>query len=394
MAVNRNFYKVANELMSRAQTGTVSTTQVVDYDTFIDAGKALSSLSYTDLQNSFVPYVMNKVQKTIHDNPAYMGQLLDLDKGRLDYGLLEILIDDFYTASQSKFDGDSIATGNTYTDQFAVENIPNTKGNYYELSDSWAFDITIRDTDLRGIFTSPEALDGFIRKCFTSVSNSIESAKEKIRFAVIADIIKNCAAETALATDENATGVHYNLLAIYNAEKGTSLTAASAPLSNDFISWSTGVIRDVRGLMMKDSKEFSKAGDVTTFTPESYSRCLINAVYDKAIRRSLIDAYNTEYGMLGFKHEVLPYWQNISDRLRVTTNATPSGTDPIVTTYSPYVLAVLYDMRAGGVLTQLDDVTTDRNGKYRYTNYHFQFNWMAYILKSANTVIFTLGSAS
>ena len=30
MAVNNNFYKVANELMSRAQTGTVSTTQVVD----------------------------------------------------------------------------------------------------------------------------------------------------------------------------------------------------------------------------------------------------------------------------------------------------------------------------------------------------------------------------
>ena len=135
-------------------------------------------------------------------------------------------------------------------------------------------------------------------------------------------------------------------------------------------------------------------GDVVTFTPPSYCRCVINAEYDKAIRRSLIDAYNKEYGMIDFDHEIVPYWQNIADRLRVTTNETPSGTNPIVTTYSPYVLAMLYDQRACGVLTQLDDVTTDRNGKYRYTNYHFQLNWMLYILKSANTVIFTLGSAS
>ena len=393
MAVNTNFYKVANELMSRAQTGTVSTTQVVDYETFIDAGKALSSLSYQDLQNSFVPYVMNKVQKTIHDNPAYMGQLLSLDKGTLDYGVLEVLVDDFYAASPSYFDGATISAGNSY-DPFTVENLPNTKGKYYTDSDSLSFDVTIRDTDLKGIFNSPEALDGFIRKCFTSLANSIEQAREDIRFALIAKLIKDAAAESAIVDDENKCGVHYNTVAIYNAEKTASLDYESAPLSNDFVSWSTGVIRDVRGLMAKPSKKFSKAGDVVTFTPSSYCKCVINGVYDKAIRRSLIDAYNKENGMIDFDYEVVPYWQNISDRLRVTTNATPAGSNPIVTTYSPYVLAVLYDQRAAGVLTQLDDATTDRNGKYRYTNYHFQLNWMLYVLQSANAVIFTMGSAT
>lgn len=393
MAVNTNFYKVANELMSRARTGTVSTTQVVDYDTFIDAGKALSALSYTDLQNSFVPYVMNKVQKTIQDNPAYMGQLLSMDKGKLDYGVLEILIDDFYDASASTFDGATISAGNTYS-PYAVENLPNTKANYYTDSDSAQFCVTIRDTDLKGIFASPEALDGFIRKCFTSIANSIEQCKEDIRFSLLAAMIKNAAAESALATTEDAVGVHYNLLAIYNAEKGTSLTADSARLSNDFCSWSAGVVKDVRDLMKKPSKKFSKAGDVTTFTPEGYAECVINGVYDKALRRSLIDAYNPDYGMIDFPHEIVPYWQNIADRMRVTTNATPSGSDPIVTTYSPYVIAMLYDRRACGVLTQLDDATTDRNGKYRFTNYNFQLNWMLYLVKSANTVIFTLGSAT
>ena len=59
-------------------------------------------------------------------------------------------------------------------------------------------------------------------------------AKENIRFAVIADIIKKCAAVSASATDENVENVenvHYNLLAIYNYEKGTSLTNADCLLS-------------------------------------------------------------------------------------------------------------------------------------------------------------------
>ncbi len=146
--------------------------------------------------------------------------------------------------------------------------------------------------------------------------------------------------------------------------------------------------------MMKPSKLWSIAGDVKTFTPESYNKCVINAVYDKAIRRSLVDAYNTQYGMIDFDHEIVPYWQIEGDRMRVTTNETPSGTDPIVTTYSPYVVAVLYDKRAAGVLTQLDAATTDRNGARMYTNYHFNLNYMLYVLQSANSVIFTLGSAT
>ena len=394
MAVNTNFYTAVNELFARATGGSVSATVVVDYDTFIDAGKALSAMSYTDLQNTLVPAIMNKVQKTLNDNPAYMGQLFSMDKGRLDYGVLEIIVNDFYSANASVWDGSTISAGNTYTGQFEVVNLPNEKAKYYTDSASWGFDVTVRDTDLKGIFESPEKFDAFIRSMFVSVANSVESAKENIRFAVIADIIKKCAAVSASATDENVENVHYNLLAIYNTEKGTSLTNADCLLSNDFVSWSVGVIRDVALLMAKPSKKFSVTGDVTTFTPESYRNLVINGVYDKAIRRSLIDAYNKEYGMINFDYEVVPYWQLGADRMRVTTNGTPSGSDPIVTTYSPYTLAVLYDKRSCGVLTQLDDVTTDRNGKYRYTNYHYQFNWLNYIMLSANTVIFTIGSAS
>ena len=394
MSVNNNFYAVSNELFSRAIGGGVSATQVVDYDTWIDAGKTLANMQYTDLQNTLINDIMNKVQKTINDNPSYSGALVDMYAGKLDYGVLEIILNDFYAATPSVFDGATIETGQTYTDQFKVENLPNESAKYYTVSDSYGFDLTVRDTDLKGIFDSPEKFDGFIRSTFISVANSIEAHKEVNRMGVLARLIKGCAAETKNYTDENAPAMYYDLLAIYNTAKSTSLTQANCMLNNDFCSFVAGVIRDVGMLMEKPSKSFNMVGSRITFTPPEYRKLVVNGVFDKNLRRSLIDAYNKEYGMIDFNYEVVPYWQLETDRLRVTTNATPEEGQSIVTTYSPYVLAIMYDRRACGEMVQLDDVTTDRNGKRRYTNYHWQLNSMYFVNEDANAVIFTIGAAA
>lgn len=394
MSVNNNFYAITNELFSRATGGGVSATQVVDYDTFIDAGKALSSMLYTDLQNTLIPAIMNKIQKTINDNPSYSGALVDMYTGKLDYGVLEIIINDFYAASASTFDGATLEEGQSYTDQFKVENVGNEGAKYYTESDSYQFNTTVRDTDLKGIFDSPEKFDGFIRSKFISIANSIESRKEGNRLSVIARMIKACAGTTKNYTDENAPAKFYDLLAIYNTAKSTSLTQANCMLNNDFCSFVASVIRDVALLMEKPSKSFNITGTRVTFTPPEYRKIVINGIFDKNLRRSLIDAYNKEYGMIDFAYEVVPYWQLETDRLRVTTNATPAEGQSIVTTYSPYVLAVMYDKRACGELVQLEDVTTDRNGGRRYTNYHWQLNSMYFVNEDANTVIFTIGSAA
>lgn len=394
MSVNTNFYAVSNELFSRAIGGGVSATQVVDYDTWIDAGKALANMQYTDLQNTLINDIMNKVQKTINDNPSYSGALVDMYAGKLDYGVLEIILNDFYAATPSVFDGATIEAGQTYTDQFKVENLPNESAKYYTVSDSYGFDLTVRDTDLKGIFDSPEKFDGFIRSTFISVANSIEAHKEVNRMGVLARLIKGCAAETKNYTDENAPAMYYDLLAIYNTAKSTSLTQANCMLNNDFCSFVAGVVRDVGMLMEKPSKSFNMVGSRITFTPPEYRKLVVNGVFDKNLRRSLIDAYNKEYGMIDFNYEVVPYWQLETDRLRVTTNATPEQGQSIVTTYSPYVLAIMYDRRACGEMVQLDDVTTDRNGKRRYTNYHWQLNSMYFVNEDANAVIFTIGAAA
>lgn len=384
MAVNTSFYTTLNELMSRATGGTISA--VVDYASFVDAGKVLSAMSISDLTNEFLTPLMNKVQKTINDNPSYQGSLIDMYKGKLDYGVLETIMGSFYSMAASTFDGNTITTGQTYTDQFTV-NLPDKTVMYHTKSDSWELDITIRDTDLKGAFVSPQAMDAFIASIMVDVANSLELAKEDARLGVVSSMISYASGASANITDETKGAVNYNLLAIYNDKFSTSLTADDCLNNDSFVRFAVATIKDIKKLMGKPSTKFNRKS-FKTFTPASKAKVKVNSLFEKAIQVSVIDAFNLENAVLGGEYETLPYWQNIDDRMRVTTNASGS------TTYSPYVIACVYDDRAIGEMVQLEDTEATRNAKRKYTNYHWQENYMYWENQYANFVIFTIGSAT
>lgn len=386
MSVNNNFYATINEAVTRASAGTIS--DVIDYASFIDAGKKLADLENTDVMNGFASNIINKIQKTIIDNPSYRGALIDMYKGSMDYGVLEIIMSDFYDASASVFDGTgTLVDGETYTDQFKVNLPPEGAVRYYTEYDSYGIDVTIRDTDLKGAWASPERMDAWIRVQMANIGNSHEFHKELARLNTVAGIINDIiAANESEDADENNAAIQYSMLSIYNEEFGTSVTASNWIGNDDFISWTTGVIRDVKKLLEKPSKLFSIAKEVTTFTTPEQCKLVLNSVYDKAIRRSLIGAFNKEYGMIDFDYEVVPYWQNISDRMKITTNTEAESE----TAKSADIIAMMYDKRAVGEMVNFEGAETTRNGRRRYTNYHFQYSNMYFKNPNANTVIFTL----
>lgn len=376
--VNTSFYLTLNELVQRATKGTVAA--VVDYASFVDAGKVLTAMSIQDLTNEFLSPLMNKVQKTINDNPSYQGALIDMYKGQLDYGVLETIMGNFYSMTQSTFDGKTIADGQTYTDQFKV-NLPEKTVLYHTDSDSWELDITIRDTDLRGAFTSPNAMDAFISSIMIDVANSLEIAKESARLGVVASMITTASGKAENITDETKGAVNYNLLAIYNDKFGTTLTTETCLNNDEFVRFAVATMKDIKALMAKPSNKFN-AKDFMTFTPASKAKMKINSLFEKAIKVSVIDAFNMENAVLGGEYEVLPYWQNIDNRLVVATGES---------TVSKSIIGVIYDDRAIGEMVQLEATESTRNAKYKYTNYHFQENYMYWSNEYANFVIFTIG---
>lgn len=377
--VNTNFYSALNQLMSAVNSGL----NVIDYDSFIDAGKTLSLMSTSDLVNEFLTPLMNKVQKTIMDTPSYKGMLTDMYEGTLDYGVLEMLLmDKFYSMDAATFDGQTISDGVTYTDQFTVH-MPDMSAVYYTMSDSWQKTITIRDTDLKGAFTSPQRMDRFIAGIFMQITNSVELAKETSRLACMARSIKTALATTPNLTDETKPACYYGLLSIYNTKMGTSLTQSNCLYSPDFVKWAVAAIRDLRYLMAKPIDSFNSL-NFQTFTDSDHFRLKISSLFDKAIRTMIIDAYNPQYGVIDTNYEVLPYWQSGDERLKIETAATGTSVP------SEPIIAVMYDSRAIGEMIQTEEVATTRNEMRRYTNYHYLFNRMYWNNDHANFVVFTL----
>lgn len=385
MAVNNGFYTTLNGLMSALNGGFA----VVDYDTFVDSGKVLSSLAYTDLVNDFLTPLMNKVQKTIMDLPSYKGDLIDMYAGRLDYGVLEVLLmDKFYSMDASQFDGQTITDGQVYTGQFEVH-MPSMDAVYYTESNSWSKTITIRATDLRGAFKTPEAMDKFISGIMQQVTNSLEFANETARYGVLAKMILTAYNATANVTDETAVSQHYGLVTIFNSLYSTSLTAADALQNPVFVRFAIATIKDIAKLMEKPINGFN-GQNFQTFTRPEYRRLKISSIFEKAITMSMVTAFNKEDAQLGIPHETLPYWQVAQDgnvvqeRLRIETASSGSSAP------SEPIIAVLYDSRAIGEMIQMEDVTNTRNELLRYTNYHFLANRMYWFNAHANAVVFTL----
>ena len=353
MAVNTNFYVTLNALMSAVDSGIA----VVDYDSFVDAGKKLADMQISDLVNGFLSPMMNKIQKTILNVRQYSGVLTDMYAGTLNYGVLEnILMDKFYSMDASVFDGQTLTNGQTYTDQFKVA-LPEVTAKYYTESDSFAKTITIRDTDLRGAFATPEKMDGFISG--DGYATGVQD------------------------TDETLPATRYDLVTIYNARFNTSLTSAEALYNDSFVRFAVATIRDISKLMEKPSTGFNTEA-FETWTPVEEQRLKLSALFDKAIRVSVIDAYNPSYGVIEQDYEVLPYWQTAKNRLCIGTSKTG---DPV---QSSAIIACLYDNRAMGEMLQLEENAVTRNELRRYTNYHFLLNRMYWNLDEANFTIFTL----
>lgn len=381
MAVNTNFYVTLNALMSAVDNGIA----VVDYDSFVDAGKKLADMQIGDLVNGFLSPMMNKIQKTILNVRQYSGVLTDMYSGTLNYGVLEnILMDKFYSMDASVFDGQTLTNGQTYTDQFKVF-LPEVTAKYYTESDSFAKTITIRDTDLRGAFATPEKMDGFISGIMTQVTNSISFANESARLGTLARALKTADGYAAgvADTDETLPATRYDLVTIYNARFNTSLTSAEALYNDSFVRFAVATIRDISKLMEKPSTGFNTEA-FETWTPVEEQRLKLSALFDKAIRVSVIDAYNPSYGVIEQDYEVLPYWQTAKNRLCIGTSKTGDAKP------SSAIIAALYDNRAMGEMLQLEENAVTRNELRRYTNYHFLLNRMYWNLDEANFVIFTL----
>lgn len=377
--VNTNFYSTINELVNRASNGTVD--EVVDYASFIDAGRKLTALSGNDLANNFVSELMNKIALSINTARAYTGKYKDLVKGTLDYGnTIEVIMNYFYDSQAAAFinlpDEASI-------DQYEIHK-PKADVTYFVDSNAYTITRTISYKELKKAFTAPAAMDSFIQGIMTYVLNSNELARETGRINLVASLIVDLTGKEA-ATSADTPAQNYPLVTMYNELAGTQLTAEDALYNEAFVKYAVQTIKKVMGKTEIPSESYNSAG-IKTFTPAEsrhlYISSQLSAAMDTYIRT---DNYRPEYSILTNYVDV-PFWQNEKTPLVISSKG--SGDEEVST--AP-VIGALFDFYTLGewvVHEQMNTSPFNARGEYWNTFLNVEVRYLKN--NSATAVVFTL----
>lgn len=391
MAVNNNFYKVANELMARASKGAgLTPVNVIDYASFIEAGTQLKdNKTWQELTNDFASEIANKVELTIDIARQYNADLESMNMGSISpEAAVEIINNGFFDVRAAEFV--SLTDGET-VDQYVI-NKGKQEVDYYYKSNAGQIPVTIQTTELKGAFRSPEAMDAFLYAKVMYALNSKNQTVEVARYALLAnavvDLTETSSAYVATAaTSPLDCAQRYKLVSLYNTLNSTSLTAETAIYDKEFIRFAVSTINAIKKKMVKASESFN-AKSWKTFTPASELRTYVVAPFGSAIDAYLYpDTFHNETNRLE-NFETIPYLQN-EKKPFIANYSYGSKQDNSLET--PPVLAICADRYALMEFTEIDDVTTtDYNAAGRYTNDWVNFQYAYMYNRYANLVLFTL----
>lgn len=393
MAVNNNFYKTINQLMGYHANG--GTNAIVDYSSFIDAGRQITALTGQDLMNNFVSALMNKIGLTINTFRSYDGRYKSLIRGKLEYGdVIEIITNKFYDTQAAGFVN---LTNGTSLDQWEVHK-PDVDVNYYVKPNAYTIPITIQRDQLDKAWSNPAAMDNFIQGTIGYVVNSSEFARESGRIGLVANAIvdilhvDNQEGQPNSGKGElNTPAISYNLWKIgrYHGILQPEDTLDKALVKPEFVRLAVQCILNASALMSTVNSKMNLAG-IRTFTPEDSKHMFIHSALASAMRSWLYispDGIPVSAPKLTGYIEV-PNWQNEEYPFDVVkgTMDTPEGSDK---TTAKGVLAFLCDEYALGEYVRSESMDgTPYNARMKTFNYWYNVETKLVENTNANMAVF------
>lgn len=386
MAINNNFYSTINQLATYGlEGGTIS--DIIDYASFVDAGKTINDIGGAELSNNFISNLMNRIALTVDTHRNYKGKYTDIFRGTIGYGnTIQMIMDGFYETQAAVFG--NLPTDGQSVDQYVV-NRPTTHVRYYTNTNAYSIPVTITRDQLRKAWTTPESMDIFIRNVMGAVLNSNEYHREVGRINAVNSQIATC-----LSTPNDPTNVinlNHVLSQMGIVEASTTMNDTTDRLnkilvdSPDIVRYMVSTIRHYSRAIESPSNLYNTEG-ITTFTPADGKRLYLLDRFAKSADALIYqNAFNPEYNKLD-NYVTVNYWQNAADDSKISADIKYNalgGTES-------NVIAVLFDEYA--VAEYLHSQTMDAtpyNARGKYWNYWLNVETELINNPFANTVVFT-----
>ncbi len=365
----RQIYELMNQTVTEI-TGQADLLQE-DLGNIVDVGKTI--LGETDIDN-YVRKLVNHIGKVIFDNRAYSGSVPSVLMDSWEYGsVLQKITADLPEAQENE--SWQLENGVSYDQDVFYQ--PKVEAKFFNSKVTFEIPVSFTERQVKESFSNAEQLNAFLSMIFNAVETAMTIRLDNLVMRAINNMTGETIAEDLFdeetqTIDLSKTGVKaINLLALYNSQYGTTLTADEAYQDPDFIRYASYIINLYKDRMTKISTLFNIGGK-ERFTPEGDITIVLLSDFASATNVFLqSDVYNKDMTDLP-KHETVPYWQGSGTEYSfddVSKIHVKTSTQKEVEASG--ILGVMFDRQAVGVANLDRRVTTNYNAKAEfYTNYY------------------------
>lgn len=370
------------ELMNDV-TGTVLGENAVvqeDLSNVVDIGDQISNLNLLD---NYVRSLVDHIGKMVFVNRAYSGTAPSLLMDSWEYGsiLEKVTYDGLPEATENE--SWTLQDGEEYNPNIFTQ--PQVSAKFYDKRVTFEVPMSFAERQVKSAFSSAAQLNAF----FSMIYNAIEKSMTVKIDGLVERTINNVIGETL--ADANAGVRSIDLLAGYNEQYSTELTAEQAILTPEFIRYASYMFKLYSDRLVKISKLFN-AGGKERFTPKDMQKIIMLSEFKTAADVYLqSDTFHNELTKLPSADEV-PYWQGSGTGYDFkSTSAINIKTASGETVNQAGILGVIFDRDCAGVSNLNRRVTTDWNAKGEFWNNWYKFDAGYFNDFNENAIVFHMG---
>ena len=336
-----------------------------DLSNIVDVGTAIFNGQAFD---AYVRSLVNHIGKVIFVNRPYRGSAPSVLMDAWEYGsVVEKITSEMPLAVENE--SWELQDGASYDPHVFHKSAAEAK--FFNKMTTFEIEASITELQVKQSFSSATQLNAFISMIF----NEIDKAMTVRTDSLIMRTINNMILETKKDAGANATPRAVNLLAEYNTQFSTSLTAADAIYTPAFIRYAAYRIALFTDRMTRMSTLFNVGGK-QRFTPKDLQHIVMLSEFAAAADVYLqSDTFHDEYTKL-VNAERVPFWQGSGTDYAFTSTGKIYGEPASGNSGNALsvtgVLGCIFDRDALGVMNNNQRVTTQYNPKAEFTNYFYK----------------------
>ena len=349
-----------------------------DLSNVVDIGKDLAN---NDDIDNFVKKLVDRVGKTVFNDRMYQGSAPSVLMDAWEFGSIVEKVDaDLPNVEEN--DSWNLQDGKSYDQDIFYQ--PKVSAKFFNSKVTFDIPMSFTKMQVKSAFNSATELNSFLSMLMTKVQNALTVHLDGL-------IMKTINNFTAQVVHANKGLQAVNLLSLYNATTGDTLTSAKALTNPSFIKFANLTINSYRDRIAKMSTLFN-AGGVNKFTPLANQHLVILSDFASASKVYLeAETYNQDNVKIS-NYDSVPYWQGtgtkygFDDISKIDVAIKDGATTTEVTQTG--ILGVLFDTNALGVSCQNPRTTTAVNARAEfYTNFN-KYDAMYYNDLNENFIVF------